>query len=281
MMLEQLRQQYLEQPFEVSLETLAVCNAKCNFCPYPTLERKGTRMDDSHIHFLLEQMADWKTPFFISPFKVNEPFLDKRMIALCQIAERSVPNARLRLFTNGSPLTPYLVDQIQLLGRVEHLWISLNSHESAEYERIMQIPFAHTARNLDHLHNQIASAEFPHMVVVSKVVAKAGTADKFIEYCHDRWPMFHKVLIKQDGWLGYVPPVFTEIPNTPCLRWFELSILATGEASLCCMDGKGEFIIGNTHTDLLIDIYNSPQWRDRRERMISRKEIHPCSTCTY
>jgi MoaA/NifB/PqqE/SkfB family radical SAM enzyme len=30
---------YLDFPVHVHLETNALCNAACNFCPYPTLER--------------------------------------------------------------------------------------------------------------------------------------------------------------------------------------------------------------------------------------------------
>ena len=39
----------LDFPAIVHLETQANCNASCNFCPYPSLERKGTRMSDELI----------------------------------------------------------------------------------------------------------------------------------------------------------------------------------------------------------------------------------------
>jgi hypothetical protein len=32
----------IDFPAHVHLETMAQCNAACNFCPYPSLERKGT-----------------------------------------------------------------------------------------------------------------------------------------------------------------------------------------------------------------------------------------------
>jgi hypothetical protein len=40
---------YLDYPALVHLETRAVCNAACNFCPYEKLERKGTVMPDALI----------------------------------------------------------------------------------------------------------------------------------------------------------------------------------------------------------------------------------------
>jgi sulfatase maturation enzyme AslB (radical SAM superfamily) len=40
---------YRDYPLFVVLETLALCNAKCGFCPYPTMERLGTKMPDQQI----------------------------------------------------------------------------------------------------------------------------------------------------------------------------------------------------------------------------------------
>ena len=35
-----LREHHMDYPFWVTLETLAICNAACDFCAYPTMERK-------------------------------------------------------------------------------------------------------------------------------------------------------------------------------------------------------------------------------------------------
>jgi sulfatase maturation enzyme AslB (radical SAM superfamily) len=279
--LDFLHENYLETPFEVSLETLALCNAACTFCPYPTLERKFTKLSDNTIASLIDQMSEFDRSFAFSPFKVNEPLLDKRLLTILRTVNRRVPQAVLRLFTNGSPLTRETIHEIHALECVEHLWISLNSHEPEEYHRLMGLRMAHTVRNLDTLHDMMMSGQFRHAVTVSKV-SKAPEAEfDFRFYCVTRWPLFKVQIIKQDGWLGYVPPSDPRIPDTPCMRWFELSILATGQVSLCCMDGKGEFIIGDINQQSMLDIYNNPKWRTRRELMLSRRSIHPCSTCTY
>lgn len=275
-----LRAHYIDQPYEVSIETLALCNAACTFCPYPTLERKGTRLPDDKINSLIEEMSHWAKPFYISPFKVNEPFLDKRLMSICHDINRRIPHAMLRLFTNGSPLTFFKLREVDSLRNVAHLWVSLNSHEPEEYKNLMSLEFENTATKLDTLHGMLRNGNFRHPVVLSKVTS-GGDEYGFLSFCAHRWPLFQVCLIKRDGWLGYVPPMDPAIPDTPCNRWFELSIMATGIVSLCCMDGKGEFPIGNIYSNNLRDIYNEPFWRDRRERMISRRNTHPCSTCTY
>lgn len=274
MSVELLRQYYLDQPNEVSLETLAFCNAACSFCPYPTLERQGVKLPDETIDRLIDEMATFEVPFGFAPFKVNEPLLDKRLIPICRKVNERVPMAFLRLFTNGSPLTEDKINEIASLNRVLHLWISLNSHKPDEYEELMQMPFSKTAARLDKLH----SMDFPHPVVLSCV---GFPNEEFRRYCFDRWPKFESFALKRDGWLGYTNAQREEVPTKPCARWFELSIMATGVVSLCCMDGKGEYPIGDVNKQTLLEIYNSPHWRERREKMLNRHEVPVCNQCTY
>ncbi len=272
---EILREGYLDFPFEVSIESLALCNARCTFCPYPTLDRKGERMPDEMLDRLVGELISYQRPMYFSPFKVNEPLLDKRTIPVCERINLESPEVVLRIFTNGAALTPDKVEQIAGLKRVAHLWVSLNSHIPEEYERVMGMDFERTAKRLDYLHTQ---EQFPHNVVLSTV---GYPNEDFRFYCYQRWPRFESVAIKRDSWLGYVDAQKKEIPDTPCSRWFELSIMANGVVSLCCMDGEGAFAIGDVSQGSMLDVYNAPHWRERREKLVSRKTIHPCSTCSY
>jgi hypothetical protein len=278
-----LRDFYLDWPHEVSIETFTKCNARCNFCPSPVLERTGTKMADDLIDAIIEELKDHPWPFMLSPFKVNEPFLDKRLIPICRKVNERLPKAHLRLFTNGSALTQRNMEEVAGLERVVHLWISLNEHEAGPYRELMGLDFERTCTNLDTLHALKAAGGFGHDVVVSKVREAHEPTDRDLAFCafvNARWPLFSNHLIKRDGWLGYVEPGSPEIPDTGCGRWFELSIMATGKVSLCCMDGTGEHSIGDIR-DGVFAVYNAPHWRERRAKSLSRREIHPCSTCTY
>lgn len=266
-------ERYANQPHEIALETLAQCNARCTFCPYPTLERIGERMPDELIERLIDEMATFRHPFYFSPFKVNEPFLDKRLIPICQTFNRKVPHGILRLFTNGSALTDDNVTAVAGLQRVIHLWVSLNSHDPDEYERLMGLKFSLTTKRLDALH----ARDFPFPVVVSRV----GEDPAFREYVRERWPKFQPAQIKRDGWLGYTEPQNSDVPQAPCTRWWELSIMATGKVALCCMDGTGEYAIGDVTRQTLLQVYNSPAYRARRVGLMARGDISPCNRCTY
>src|SRR5512139_1577251 len=119
----EFKQHYNSQPHEVSIETQALCNAACTFCPYPTIERKGTKMPDELLNRLVDEMAEFTVPFYFSPFKLNEPFLDKRLIPLCEAFERKCKTiSYVRIFSNGSALTEKHLDGVAGLKRVAHLW---------------------------------------------------------------------------------------------------------------------------------------------------------------
>lgn len=270
---EELNQYYLRQPHEVSIETLALCNARCTFCPYPTLDRIGTRMPDELLDRLIDEMAAFQQPVYFSPFKVNEPFLDERLIPLCEKFLEKSPLSVVRLFTNGQPLTDAKLDGVARLKRVAHLWVSLNSHDPDEYERVMGIKFALTVKRLDRLHER----DFPHPVVVSGV----GVGQDFIDYVQDRWPKFRVAAIKKDAWIDFTTADNSIVPNVPCGRWWELNIMATGKVALCCMDGTGEYAIGDINTQTMLEVYNAPALLRRRERIMTRKTESPCNRCTY
>lgn len=278
---------YYRQPREVSIETLALCNARCTFCPYPTLERIGTRLETPFIYGLLNQMRDWSKPFFIAPFKVNEPLLDERLKDICEYVDREIPMAQLRLFTNGSPLTTRHIEWIANLRRVAHLWVSLNESNDEDYFRVMGLRFSATVSRLEILHEKICSRRFRHSVIVSRVTDAMNAGEPtqkdnaFIKFVESRWPMFSSVIIKRDAWIDYTTPAVQAVPARNCARWFELNIMATGKVSLCCMDGTGEYGIGDTRESTLLDIYNQPHLLERRMHVSRRDGIEPCGRCTY
>lgn len=271
--IEDLQRHYQEQPHEVSIETLSQCNARCTFCPYPTLERIGTKMPDELIDRLIDEMATFKEPFYFSPFKVNEPLLDKRLIPLCQRFNEKVPRGALRIFSNGSTLTQKNLDGIAKLKQVAHLWVSLNEYRADEYHALMGLDFDHTCRGLDRLHDQ----DFPHPVVVSRV----GHDIAWQYYVHARWPKFQQVQIKKDAWIDFTQPHSDVVPDAPCARWWELNITATGKAALCCMDGEAQYGFGDVNSQTLLEIYNHPTLKAWREG-VSRKTVGaPCNGCSY
>ncbi|MDP6951424.1 MAG: radical SAM protein, partial [Alphaproteobacteria bacterium] len=133
---------HAKYPRHVHLETLAVCNAACSFCPYPTLEREGTRMPDALIDKIIADLAaiSRQVPFMLAPYKVNEPFLDARLPDILHRINARLPNAAICLFSNGSAFTERSLSKLATVRNIEYLVISLNECEAEPYEALMQMP---------------------------------------------------------------------------------------------------------------------------------------------
>jgi len=242
-------------------------------------------MSDALIEKILTDLDDIpKThPFFISPFKVNEPFLDNRLLDILDDINRRLPNAFLRLFSNGSPLTSKKIDRIETLSNVVYLWISMNDHRPIEHEEIMKLPLKATTRKLDILHDKKKSGDINHRVIISKVIDATSADEEFRGCVKSRYPLFEVSLIKRESWLDFHDhnAIPQEVPQTKCSRWSEVDITSTGVVSLCCMDGMCAHPIGDVSKQHVLEVFNSPAYSRMRKGTQDRRAYEPCNRCTY
>ena len=276
---------YMDFPYEVHIETYTKCNAACSFCPYPSLERIGDKMPDSLIEKIICDLEDVPKEliFFITPFKVNEPFLDVRFLDILATCNDRLPNALLKIFSNGSPITEKKLRGLAALKNIEHLWISLNHYKPEEYEALMKLPFKRTLERLDTIHRLKAAGELPFVVVISRVCDKTETDNEFKAWVNHRYPLFQVFMLKQDGWLGDNdnPVVSKEIPHTGCVRWYEIDIISSGKVALCCMDGRAAYPVGDVSKQHVLEVYNDPAYKKMREGDLDRTAYSPCNQCSY
>lgn len=70
-------------------------------------------------------------------------------------------------------------------------------------------------------------------------------------------------------------------PNLGCHHWFNMSIKASGTASLCCADAYCKHPIGDVRNSHLLEIFNGEEFRSFRMETLSRRERGPCDRCGY
>jgi len=284
---EWLREQgYLDYPALVHVETQAVCNAACNFCPYPNLERKGVRMSDALIDKVIGDLADIppSVPFQFAPYKVSDPFVEKRLFDILRAVNRRIPHARISMFTNGAALTERKIAALRGVANVAYLNVSLNFCDAGEYARVMGIPFERTLRRLDALHEAKSAGEFAPPVRLTRVSVDRPSDRAYLAWTKRRYPAFQPVVFPRNDWIGEIAGAGTAsaVPDAPCHRWFDLSITSTGRVAMCCMDGEAKYPKGDVNTRHVLEIYNQPFLRELRSRLVSRREAAaPCNGCTY
>jgi len=275
---------WLESPYSISFETLSNCNAACTFCPYPELDRIGTKLDDAVIYGALDEVADGPGPHpaRVMLFRVNEMFLDPRLFDFLSYVNRRLPRTRIPLFTNGSTLSDKIVDRVLALSNVPFLVVSLNDHRPVEYEATMALPFDRTLDRLRRLQQRKRAAEFEFNVVLSRVGDGTPTDRAFIEWVKTHFPEFVGSCSAQVTWVGGYPGrQYVRAPRAGCSQWFGINILADGRESFCCIDAHGVTEGMNLNRHRLLEIYNQPWRRTLRETALRRSEVAECRSCAH
>lgn len=273
---------YMDYPFLLSFETLTLCNAICDFCPYPALTRKGAMMSDSLIAKIIDECRSIPSdlPLKVVPLRVNEPFLDKRIFDICRHMGDTLPNAKISLFSNGSPLNSPNLLKLAGLENIELLVISLHDYRPDAYERLMGLPLARTLRNLEGLHELKAAGTVKFPVEVSRVGDGLSFDEEFCRWGRERFPLFTVYSTARTNWMGAVNTLVSPVPQVGCGQWFDINILADGKVAFCCVDSEGRFGSGNAADEHLLEIYNRPARRRLREELRNRVEIPECVNCS-
>ena len=266
-----LQHSYMEYPALVHIETLTQCNASCNFCPYPNLERKGTRMSDALIEKIIDDLTAIPRAlrFQLSPYKISDPFLEPRLFDILAEVNDRLPNAAVSLITNGAALTGRNLDKLALVKNVAYLTVSLNFHDPVEYQEVMGMPLARTLGRLDELKKRHARGAFDFPIRISRVSVSRPEDRGFLQWVKSAYPGFDVCIVPRNDWLGAVDTgnFARGVPDVPCHRWFDFSISATGKVAMCCMDGKVEYPKGDVNDHHVLEIYNQPHLRKLRETL--------------
>jgi hypothetical protein len=153
---------------------------------------------------------------------------------------------------------------------------------TTDYEQVMQLPHARTIKRLDMLHARKAAGELPFRVVLSRVGDGTVIDGEFCDWVARHYPRFETSIFQRGGWIGQVDmDMHLDVPQVGCIRWFDLSITATGIVAHCCMDGQAAYPIGDTTKQHVLDIYNAPAYRALRENLVTRKDAVPCNKCSF
>lgn len=134
----------------VSLETHSLCNQSCSFCPVAQARRPAQWMPDALFASIVAQLAAYRNTVravFLNHY--NEPTLDPRLPAQIRALTRHGLPAAFN--TNGTRLTPALVDALAADGGLAFLSVNLSTLDPERYatERGSRL-LARVLRNLDY-----------------------------------------------------------------------------------------------------------------------------------
>ena len=208
----------LEFPRLIQAETLAACNAKCTFCPYDTLDRKGEKMSWQMIEKFAYEFQEYPEDhdFSFAPYKVSDPFLDNRLCDIAELILSSHPLVRFALTTNGNYIPKNMIDRLiktseKYPGRIS-LSFSINTVDSTEYKNLMKLNLERTIKNLNII--QSRADEFISSGIKSIDVTRVSTdgpgdskfsafAQNYKESQYPSKPFLNFLLYNLNGWINH------------------------------------------------------------------------------
>lgn len=285
-----LRNRYMDYPMNIQLESSGRCNAKCDFCPHSELERKLDVMSDSLFEKIINEASvipkNHSLNFFMNV--VNEPFMDKKIFSRMQMLNEKIPHATIGIHTNMNVMPPLFFEKLAKIQKITCWNVSFNASNKEEYEKTMAIDFERTVANIKRFLSENRNHKFVDGPIYLSRIGTGDEADsRFIEECKSLFTAYNcpeefiPVCRIRADWLGQVHAQgLSKVPTLmPCNQWFNISIFCNGIVPHCCMDAKGDFPFGDLNNQSLLEIYNSPHFRNLRQNVISRDVIYPCNTC--
>jgi len=284
-----LRSRHLEYPRNIQLETSGRCNAKCTFCPHEQLDRKSQVMSDALYEKIIREAsaipAGSAVKFILNV--VNEPFMDQKIFERIALLNREIPHATIGIYTNLNVMPPRFFEKLKEVRRLTYFNISFNAANKAEYEETMRIDFNRTVSNIRKLLTENRTqGYFASPVALSRISSLDERDARFVEECTQVFSGFEygrDFILEcksRANWLGQNSSSQTSIPFLePCNQWLNISVLCNGIVPHCCMDARGDFPFGNANEQSILEIYNSPRFRNYRRTVAARETTYPCNTC--
>ena len=273
-----------DYPKQVTLETAAICNAHCDFCPQDKLARRGHVMQMELIEKIISELSEIppnRCPE-IAPNGVNEPLADKRIFDVLNLISCKLPDAKIYFVTNGNLLSEEAIAELSK-HKLSKLCISLNFCDETTYEQRTGLQWSKTLAAMTLLHERTVSGKFRYPVRISRLQDGGEYDLVFANWVEANYPAFQYWPKKFGDWLGSVPNLShrSHEVKDKCPQWYFMHIASTGAVQRCCMDADAQYPWGNVQTMNLLDIFNQDEWLALRRGQRSRFEIHPCNRCTY
>jgi len=270
----------MDKPNALQVETGNYCNSHCTFCPVPKLRRaRGFMSDELYRKIVDDAAANLPKLDRFLPFLNGEPFLDPKMLERVAYANEKIPKTQIHIYTNGTLLTPELVDKFKTV-RIDQLVLSLNADTPETYKKLMGLDFEDTVKKIDYLvKNKPANMKIT-ISVIEWLVPKIEVFGMLT-----RWKDKADIIsVPLKNWAGddRVPQVSEYAMTNPCWRLEQFFVLWDGKVCLCCMDAEGQEIMGDMNTQTILEVFNTKKYQDYRvlHRTRRRNELPLCKNCS-
>ena len=282
-------------PRTISIETTNVCNAKCWFCPQPTMTRKNSYMKFELFKKLIDEIKDNMSYVKnIALFMDGEPTLHKGLLEFIRYAKNNNVN-KIYLSSNMEFFTPKLTDEIFSSDLGDTLLYVICSLDGASpdihRQNRINVDFNKAVQNTEYLIEAKKKNKANYPWIFTRLLENESNISHTNQFI-DKWKNHaDKVLIsKMHNWGGQIDDDrILDLDNTvfgsTCyLPFSQVVIQFDGTSRLCCVDSNGTALTGDLNYQSIKEVWNGAVQNEyRRGQLEKNHELLPeiCKNCTY
>jgi radical SAM protein with 4Fe4S-binding SPASM domain len=228
----------------------------------------------------------------VSPYLMNEPFVDPEIFDRISTINEIHPRARVRLTSNGGLLTRTKVDRLLDLGEggVHELYLSVQGVDGAAYEATMRgsMRFDRTMGHVEYLLSAMRQRKMKRPAVwITMVDTEIVDAVAAVAFWRRRGVRALATRLENRGGnlgdVGALGRGRRMRPYRDCSRLYRQAyVLFDGDVVLCCTDWRRTVVLGNVRDGGLHAVWNSPRAvKIRQDYQNGRLGENPlCAACT-
>ncbi len=272
-------------PKVVYAESTNACNATCVMCPRDEMERTIGIMPMDLFYKVADECAEWGVEE-MRLHNFGEPLVDKQIYEKIAYAKK-VGIQTTTIYSNAALLDEDKSRRLIEAG-LDQLYVSFDGATQKTFETIrLPLDFTQVANNTRRFYEirQSLGLSSPKLFLsFTHIQQDASEVQKFLR---DWQPYADNVfVIDAHDWAGQAEVALHEPnagPRWPCVYlWRSMTVLYSGDVTLCCMDIKGAETLGNVKEQSLSQIWHGAMMQKIREahRQHRYGEVSLCSTCS-
>lgn len=276
----------------IAIEISEKCNRHCYFCPNDYNTQNDTLVPIEQIEKILLQLKKLNYIGRIEWYIYNEPTRDKRLAYIIKLCKHHLPKCNQMINTNGDYFKSYEDIEALFLAGLNQMQINIYSDKDRYFNNNQKLFLAgiQIAKKRYETINQMIDVLVENKTVELGLSLYNYIGNKRTVKVVKRYGITPKTNDKDFTVTNRGGNLKSDVFNTVkeplkkmCTRPFRfLNINFKGDATLCCVDYKGETNMGNVNEKSILEIWNSPKFNLYRLYLQNKnREIFLCNECDF
>lgn len=295
-------------PTHIQIQTSSFCGSRCSVCPHSrvsTLKPQGV-MEEYLFKKIIDECSHYK-PERIIPYLMADPMTDQHIFERISYIRQKIPSTCIEISTTANKIDPKILDKL-FSSPISELRISSFGITREAYRKFMPgVNHSEAIRNIKIFIDKYNKRGRPFDLFIVNIGHLLPYKERKLikRFCSENdinlieWNVFSRAENVDlnpfyNSWGNKIIERFSInrlkklslrkilARKTGCnlqrdTHW--LHILFNGDICLCCMDWKGEVLLGNVKHASIKEVWNSEKYKNIRKMISSRSDTLPNFLC--